>query len=311
MDSPETPRDQDPPSLLDHLRVWSQYLLPQRYLSSLMHGLTQIRARPWKDWQIRLFARFYGVDMSQTVEPDLASYPDFNSFFTRALRPEARPLPAEAHILVAPADGRLMAFGRIEDGRLLQAKGRWFSLQSLLGGDPEWANTFRDGEFATVYLSPRDYHRVHMPAAGRLIEMRYVPGRLFSVSVSMSRLVDGLFARNERLITWFETAFGPMAVILVGALFVGGIETVWADRITPPHARSPRSWRYPQDTGQAPELQRGAELGRFNMGSTVITLLPADTLSWSSELAPGRHLRMGEVLGRLGRGRVPPPPPTD
>jgi phosphatidylserine decarboxylase len=307
MDSPEAPRRQDPPALLDHLRVWPQYLLPQGHLSSLMHGLTRIRARPWKDWQIRLFARFYRVDMSQTMEPDLTSYPDFNSFFTRALRPETRPLPADAHALVSPADGQLMAFGRIEEGRLLQAKGRWFSLQALLGGDPEWANTFRDGEFATVYLSPRDYHRVHMPAAGRLIDMRYVPGRLFSVNASTSRLVDGLFARNERVITWFETAFGPMAVILIGAIFVGGIETVWAGRITPPHARAPRSWRYPQGTGQAPELQQGAELGRFNMGSTVITLLPSGTLSWPSGLAAGRHVQMGEVLGRLaGRGAPSP-----
>lgn len=294
----------EPATVLDHLRTWPQYLLPQRYLSELMFRLARIRVRPWKSWQIRWFARHYGVDMSQAAEPDLSAYPDFNSFFTRALRHDARPLPADdPDALVSPADGQLVAFGQVDGDRLLQAKGRHFSLRALLGGDDRWSETFRGGSFATVYLSPRDYHRVHMPLSGRLTQMSYVPGRLFSVNASTARLVRNLFARNERVIAFFETGFGPMAVVLVGAIFVGSIETVWAGRISPPHGGEARSWHFPADAGQpSPRLETGAELGRFNMGSTVIVLLPAGTVSWDPSLTPGREVITGEVFGRLQAG---------
>lgn len=283
--------------LSDYLRVLPQHLIPQRSLSALMFRLTRIRARPWKSLQIRWVIRHFQVDMAIAAEPDPSAYPDFNSFFTRALRPDARPLPEAPGAIVCPADGRLVAFGDIEDGRPLQAKGHEFSVLALLGGSEARAAPFRDGKFATVYLSPRDYHRVHMPIAGRLTEMVHIPGRLFSVNASTTRLVPGLFARNERLVSLFDTQLGPMAVILVGAIFVGSIETVWAGRLTPPYGHGVRTWDYPDPAHGRVELARGAEMGRFNMGSTVILLLPGDSATWLTTLERDTPVNMGAPLG--------------
>ncbi len=291
-----SPPPEESARLLDHLKVWPQYLLPQLYLSTLMHWFMRVQARPWKDWQIRLFARYYQVNMGEAAEPDLLAYRDFNSFFTRALQDGARQTPAETSTLVSPADGKLVAFGGIDDRRLFQAKGHYFDLQALLGGSAEWTEALRDGEFATIYLSPRDYHRVHQPYSGRLTQMIYVPGRLFSVNGSTARLVKGLFARNERVVTCFQTDIGPMAVILVGAIFVGSIETVWAGQISPPHGAERRVWDYASD--EQLFLERGAELGRFNMGSTVILLFPRGSIRWEDRLAMGQTVRVGQALGR-------------
>lgn len=295
---PGSGADDASPRLSDYLRVFPQYLIPQRTLSALMFRLTRIRARLWKSLQIQWFIRHFQVDMAIATKPDPSAYPDFNSFFTRTLRPDARPLPEDPADIACPADGRLVALGDIDDGHLLQAKGHEFSVLALLGGSEGRAAPFRDGKFATVYLSPRDYHRVHMPIAGRLREMLHIPGRLFSVNASTTRLVPGLFARNERLVTLFDTQLGPMAVILVGAIFVGSIETVWAGRLTPPYGHGVRTWRYPDPAHGHVELERGAEVGRFNMGSTVILLLPGDSATWQATLELGTTVNMGAPMGK-------------
>ncbi len=286
------------PGLADYLRVLPQYLLPQRTLSSLMHRVARFRLPIWKNLKIQWFVRHYGVDMSLAAEPNLQNYPHFNAFFTRQLRADARPFPADARNMGAPADGRLVAFGDVDDTRLLQAKGHDYTLEDLLGGSRERTEMFRGGSFATIYLSPRDYHRVHMPFGGRLTEMVYVPGRLFSVNASTARLVPRIFARNERVIALFDTTLGPMAVILVGAIFVGSIETVWAGRLTPPYGHAIRTWHYPPSGQDTVALQRGAEMGRFNVGSTVILLLPRGKVEWLDGLSAGQAVLTGESLCR-------------
>lgn len=282
----------------DYLKVLPQYLLPQSMLSMLMHSFMQIRFPPLKDFQIRFAVNHYRVNMDEAANPDPLSHSHFNGFFTRALKPDARPVAAGKELIASPSDGAISALGEIDDTTLLQAKGRDFSLVDLLGGDEKRAAGFHNGSFATIYLSPQDYHRVHMPLDGRLREMVYIPGRLFSVNAATTRLVPQLFARNERVVSLFDTEAGPMAVILVGAIFVGSIETVWAGRITPPYGSRIRCRDY---TGEekAVELAKGEEMGRFNMGSTVILLFPPDVMEWEREMAPARPVKMGELLGRL------------
>ena len=217
----------------EHLFVGMQYLLPHHLLSALMFRITRIRWRPLKDLVIRNVVRHYRVDMAEALQSDPAAYRSFNEFFTRTLRPGARPLAEQEDAVVCPADGALSQLGTITDGRILQAKGRDYSLLELLGGRADWAERLNGGTFATIYLSPRDYHRVHMPLEGRLREMIHVPGRLFSVNPVTTSLVPRLFGRNERVLCMFEGEVGPMAVILVGAIFVGSMETVWAGQVTP------------------------------------------------------------------------------
>lgn len=285
----------------DHLRALPQYLLPHHALSRLMLRLTRVRT-PWvKNLIIDRMRHHFRIDIRDAVQPDPYAYPSFNAFFTRALRPDARPLAGDDSTLISPVDGTVSQAGRIEVNRLLQAKGRRFTLETLLGGDTELARTFADGDFATLYLSPRDYHRIHMPLAGRLEKTLYVPGRLFSVAPYTVRSVPRLFARNERLVCLFDTPAGPMALILVGALFVACIETVWAGVVTPPHGHRIRT--EPAPDSPPVQLARGAEMGRFNMGSTVILLFPPGRIDWTAELPPGRHLRMGEALGELRGAR--------
>ncbi len=293
--------------LAARLRVYLLYCLPQHLLSVLMYSATRIRVRAVKDWQIRWVIRRYAVEMDLALEPDPAAYPHFNAFFTRALRPGARPLAEGGQNLVSPADGVVSAAGDIVDGQLFQAKGKHFSLTDLLAGNAAHAAMFADGKYATIYLSPRDYHRVHIPLDGRLQAMAYVPGRLFSVNDATTRLVPGLFARNERVITIFDTPAGPMAVLLVGAIFVGSIETVWAGRITPPYRRRVHAWRY-DIPGEEVFLKRGTEMGRFNMGSTVIVLLPKDSVAWSPELQAGRTVNAGQAMGQLVSPPAAAPP---
>lgn len=282
---------------LARLHGMLQHIAPQRLITALMHRLTRVRFRPWKSLQIRWFIRRYGVDMSEALEPEPRAYEHFNAFFTRALRAGCRPLDAEAGAILCPADGRVSEIGDIRGGRILQAKGRCYSLRALLGGDARRAAPFEDGRFATVYLAPRDYHRVHMPMDGRLREATYIPGRMFSVNFATARVVANLFARNERLVCVFDTRLGPMALVLVGAMIVAGIETVWSGPVTPPHGATMRTWRYDGEAG-AIRLAAGDEMGRFNIGSTVIVLLPAGETTWRSNLKAGSEVRVGEALGR-------------
>ena len=285
------------PSPVDYLKVLPQYVLPQRLLSALMHRFSRTRLRSVKDLQIRWFAHRFGIDLSQAAEPDPSAYPSLNAFFTRALRPGARSACSDPRSLLAPADGTVSAVGRIDGDTLVQAKGRLYSLTDLLG-DAADAEAYRGGAYLTVYLSPRDYHRVHMPAGGRLAGMCYVPGRLFSVNASTSRLVPRLFGRNERVVARFETGVGEMAVVLVGALMVGGIETVWAGAITPPHGGRGFLRAYPAQGEAAVRLARGEEMGRFNMGSTVIVLFQRERMRWHPDLAVGSRVEMGQPVGQ-------------
>jgi phosphatidylserine decarboxylase len=285
------------PSRADRLRNLPQYLLPQRLSTRVVHWATRVRATWFKNALIRAFCAGFKVDMSEAEQPDPIAYEHFNAFFTRALKPDARPLAANG--LCCPIDGSVSQVGTIADGRVFQAKGRDYSLTELLGGDQALAAPFRDGGFATLYLAPRDYHRIHMPCRGRLTHMIHVPGRLFSVSPLTTRVIPRLFARNERVVCRFETDTGPLALVLVGAINVASIETVWAGVITPPLGRRIRRQEYPAGGDGAIMLERGAELGRFNMGSTVIVLTGPTAPDWNPAIQPGATVRMGQRLGRM------------
>ena len=283
-----------PPSLLDRLSTNLLKVLPQHLLAAGMYRLMRTET-PWlKDLLIRQISRRYGIEMTEAEQPDPAAYPSFNAFFTRRLRADARPIAADQ--VVAPADGRISQIGRIDGERLLQAKGHRYELDALLGADLHQTEVFRDGLFATIYLSPKDYHRVHIPLAGTLESMVFIPGDLFSVSDATTQLVPNLFARNERVICHFDTARGPMAVILIGAIFVGSMETVWHGEV---HGRrgEPTRWVYRADQRQ--KFATGDEIGRFNMGSTVILLLPQGAAEWRADLDAGKPVRMGEAIAAL------------
>ncbi|MBU1192831.1 MAG: phosphatidylserine decarboxylase [Gammaproteobacteria bacterium] len=290
--------EQHPASLGDYLRGLPQYLLPHHALSRMVLAATRVEARWWKNLLISAFRRRFDIDMSVAQEPDALAFNSFNAFFTRALRDDARPITSTAGSIVCPVDGRVSQAGKIAGDRIFQAKGRDYSLLELLGGDADLAERFQDGEFATLYLSPRDYHRIHMPLAGRLTETVYVPGRLFSVAPHTVRSVPRVFARNERLVALFDTEAGPMAMVLVGALFVSCIETVWSGVVTPPHGYQIRRQNF-ADAPHPVQLARGAEMGRFNMGSTVILLYGKQRVDWIRELTAGQPLRMGEQIGQL------------
>lgn len=280
-----------------------QTLLPHHALSRMMHGLTRMRHLPFRDALVRSFIRIYNINLEEAQEADYTNrslYPTLNSLFTRALRDDVRPIAGAQGEICSPVDGTVSQLGKIEGERIFQAKGFDFSLQELLGGSQELAAQFQGGEFATLYLSPRDYHRIHMPLTGTLLETIHVPGRLFSVSPTCISVIPRLFARNERVIALFDTEAGPMAMILVGAIFVGSIETVWAGEITPPAGKTITVQDHRND--QPPlQLQIGEEMGRFNMGSTVILLFPQKSMQWHSALAPGATVRMGQLAGTLAR----------
>jgi phosphatidylserine decarboxylase len=275
------------------LFVWLQYLLPQHGLSRLILAATRVR-RPWfKNWLIRSFLKLYDVDMQEAAAGDPLSYGSFNEFFTRELKAGARPIAADPRDIASPVDGCVSEAGPIDRDLLLQAKGRRYRLTALLAAQP-WASRFEGGSFATIYLAPFNYHRVHMPLRGVLQETVYVPGRLFSVNGVTARHVPGLFARNERVLTLFDSDAGGFALVLVGALNVGSMATVWAGDITPAARRVVTRIPAPPTT-----LEKGAELGRFNMGSTVILLFEPNRARWHPEVRAGRVLRLGQSLGRL------------
>lgn len=282
--------------VLDRLAVLPQYLLPKRALTALAGWAAQATAQPWTRRAIGWFIRRYRVDMREAAVSDPAAYASFNDFFTRALKPGARPLAASPW--VCPVDGAVSQCGPIEGGQVFQAKGHHYSAQALLGGDAALAAQFDGGAFATLYLSPRDYHRIHMPCAGRLLRMIHVPGALFSVNPTTARGVPGLFARNERVVCVFETADGPLALVLVGATIVGSMATVWHGVVTPPRKGALREWRY--DT-QDLRLAQGEEMGRFQLGSTVIVLWPRDTARLNLDWTPARPVRLGEAMATRWR----------
>jgi phosphatidylserine decarboxylase len=275
--------------------VMLQYLLPHRALSRLVYWATRWTWRPWKDFLISRVVSAYRVDMDQAVIADPRAYPTFNAFFTRALKPGARPLAADPHALACPADGKVSQAGTITRDRIFQAKGFVFSVAELLA-DADEAKKYTNGTFITVYLSPRDYHRVHMPLAGTLRETVHVPGRLFSVAPFSVNAVPRLFARNERLVCHFDGDGGPFAVVMVGALLVSSVETVWGGLEIPPYASriTRKDWR-----GRSIRLERGAELGRFNMGSTVVVVLPAGRARWDPRLAADAEVRVGSEIGKI------------
>lgn len=282
-------------TIKETLTTLPQYLLPQHALSGLMSKLTHSENKALKNLFIRQVIKHYGVNMDEALEQNIDNYASFNDFFTRALKPEARPLTAENHAVACPADGVISQAGAISDGEIFQAKGKSFTATALLGGSAERAAPFNDGVFSTIYLSPKDYHRLHMPLTGTLREMVHIPGRLFSVNVATTNSVPGLFARNERVAAIFDTEAGPMALVLVGAIFVSSIETVWHGVVTPPTIATVRSWQY-QDN--APTLNRGEEMGRFNMGSTIIVLFGQDKVQWRPELGAGEPVKLGELMGQ-------------
>jgi len=277
-------------SFIDYLKSGSLYFLPHHAVSRVIFKLTRIKS-PFVPKAIQLFTNAFGVNLDEAINPDPKSYSTFNEFFTRALKPELRPIASSK--IVSPVDGTISQVGNIVNSSLVQAKGITYTLDRLLGGKLQNSNQYKNGQFITIYLSPRDYHRIHMPCSGKLLEQTHVPGRLFSVAKHTVNTIKGIFARNERVIATFETDYGPMAMILVGAINVAAIETVWAGLITPPKGKSITSKNFRDEDIS---LKKGEEMGRFNMGSTVILLFTEDAPKLRDGLEVDQGVVMGEVL---------------
>ncbi|QBM16241.1 phosphatidylserine decarboxylase proenzyme [Marinobacter sp. JH2] len=284
--------------MLDKLFVLSQYVTPQLTLSRLAGRLADYDRSPaLKNRVISWFIDRYGVNMSEAAESDPTAYDSFNAFFTRALKPGVRTIDQTPDVFVSPVDGAISQLGQVTaDDRVFQAKGQSFSLTELLGGDEKRAEAFREGEFSTIYLSPKDYHRIHMPVAGTLKEMVYVPGKLFSVNPVTAENVPNLFARNERVACVFDTEAGPMALVLVGAMIVGSVETTWAGVVAPKPSKV-TEWQYSGD--QAVRFEKGDEMGRFRLGSTVVLVMPKGAVNWNADQVASKAVQMGEAFGQL------------
>jgi phosphatidylserine decarboxylase len=276
----------------DRFALFIQHIAPQQAIARFSHFVANGQWGGITQWIIRDFVRRYSVNMAEAADPAITSYSSFNTFFTRALKEGARPLADAAW--VCPVDGAISQFGHIDKDQIFQAKGHHYSSTALVGGDAKLAALFDDGEFACLYLSPKDYHRIHMPCAGRLTRMIHVPGDLYSVNPVTARGVPGLFARNERVVCVFDTAHGPMVLVLVGATIVGSMATVWHGQINPPRPGHIRDWRYDD---QNITLEKGAEMGRFLLGSTVVMLWPKGALTFNPDWAPARPIRLGEAMG--------------
>lgn len=275
----------------DRLAVLPQYLMPKQALTVFAGKVASAKAGKLTTSLIRWFVGKYNVNMQEAANPDISSYASFNEFFTRPLREGARPLASSA--LLCPVDGAISQFGPIQKDQIFQAKGHSYSATALVGGDSQLASLFEDGSFATLYLSPRDYHRIHMPCDGRLTRMIYVPGVLFSVNPTTARGVPGLFARNERVVCVFESAFGPFVLTLVGATIVGSMATTWHGMVNPPRSAEVREWRYDD---QQIKLKKGEEMGRFLLGSTVVMLFPKGTAEFNQAWSPAKEISMGEAM---------------
>lgn len=280
-------------SIADKLKIFFQYVLPKHFVSVLAGKLADIQTPWFKNLFIQKFAKAYNIDMSNAIEPELTKYPCFNDFFTRAIDLSSRPIDQDTNSFCSPVDGAMSQFGEISSGKIVQAKNHHFSALELLGGDSEQAKLFENGEFCTIYLAPKDYHRIHMPCEGKLLEMIHVPGQLFSVNPLTARNVPKLFARNERVVCLFDTPFGKMALVSVGATIVGSIETVWAGNITPPTRKEVKRWQY-QDGDVT--LSKGEEMGRFKLGSTVVLLMENKNWQWDPSVALEASLKLGQKL---------------
>jgi phosphatidylserine decarboxylase len=276
----------------DRLAVMPQYLLPKRLITQFAGKVANLRGGALTHAIIRRFVAKYGVNMAEAADPRIESYPTFNEFFTRPLRDGLRPI-ADADF-VCPVDAAISQFGPIEHDQIFQAKGHSYSTRALVGGDQQLAHQFDHGHFATLYLAPKDYHRIHMPCEGRLKRMIYIPGDLFSVNPLTARHVPSLFARNERVVCVFDTAHGPFVNVLVGATIVGSVATVWHGIVNPPRTRDIREWRYDD---KDIVLAKGAEMGRFLLGSTVVMLFPKNVVTFHPDWAPTRAVRLGEAMG--------------
>ena len=278
----------------ERLFVASQYVLPKVALTAAAGHAANIKGGAFTTRFIEWFIGRYGVNMQEAANPDPASYASFNEFFSRPLKPGARPLATAD--LVSPVDGAISQLGSIQNDQIFQAKGHQYSTRALVGGDAELAAQFQNGHFATLYLSPKDYHRIHMPCDGRLRRMIYVPGELFSVNPATARGVPGLFARNERVVCVFDTPFGPMVQTLVGATIVGSMATTWHGVVNPPRSRQVREWRYDD---QNITFRQGDEMGRFLLGSTVVMLFPRGPLAFNPQWQPTGAIRMGEAMASV------------
>lgn len=277
----------------NRLAVLLQYLLPKQALTILAGKVAGARGGAWTAYLIKWFIGRYQVNMTEAMQPDIRSYATFNDFFTRALKSDARPLASAE--FTCPVDGAISQFGAIDHDQLFQAKGHTYSTTALVGGDADLAAQFADGSFATIYLSPKDYHRIHMPCDGRLTRMIYVPGDLFSVNPVTARGVPGLFARNERVVCVFDSEHGPFVLTLVGATIVGSMATVWHGLVNPPRTADVRVWQYDNEPVL---LKKGDEMGRFLLGSTVVMLFKKDTLQFNEAWTPQLPVRMGEAMGK-------------
>ncbi|AKH63003.1 MULTISPECIES: archaetidylserine decarboxylase [Photorhabdus] len=294
--------------MLDNIKIRLHHLLPKQGITNLAGWFANKKAGWLTQLAIKAFARVYKVDMNEAKVPEFSAYTTFNEFFIRPLKEDVRPVVSEEHQLALPADGIISQLGNIRTDQILQAKGHHYTLEALLAGNHQLAEIFRDGQFVTTYLSPKDYHRVHMPCDGLLKEMIYVPGDLFSVNPLTAANVPNLFARNERVICLFDTQFGPMIQILVGATIVGSIEMAWCGTVTPPREGIIKRWTYPEaGTTGAVSLKKGEEMGRFKLGSTVINLFAANQVQLAGNLSSGSATRMGELLAQA----IMPEEPTD
>lgn len=284
---------------LDKFKITMQYAMPKHFLSRMVGKLAAARLGGLTTWLIKLFIKQYKIDMSEAQYSEPSHYKTFNEFFTRPLKEGVRPLNAESDIIAHPVDGAVSQLGAIVDGQLIQAKGHDYSLQALLGGSEQDIAPFLGGEFATIYLAPKDYHRIHMPIDGTLSKMIYVPGDLFSVNPLTAQNVPNLFARNERVVAIFDTEIGPLAMVLVGATIVASIETVWAGTVTPPAGKDVFSWNYPTTGDNAITLKKGEEMGRFKLGSTVILAWGANQAEILADQQPETVTRMGTPFAKI------------
>lgn len=278
------------------LFVYLQYCLPHHLISRIVGYVAQCENTFIKKQFIQRFAEHYHVNMDEAEQPDLDTYPNFNAFFTRALSVSARPIDAHPESVISPADGVISQIGNISSGDIIQAKGMHYSALSLLGGKAIDADPFLNGNFATIYLAPKDYHRLHMPISGTLTKMIHIPGRLFSVNPTTAGSVPNLFARNERIVAIFNTAIGPMALVLVGAMIVASVETIWHGIVNPPTISKIKHWDY---SDKNIRLEKGAEMGRFRLGSTIIMLFPKNTVQWNHSVKPDQSIRMGCSTAKL------------
>ncbi|QFU24434.1 archaetidylserine decarboxylase [Shewanella eurypsychrophilus] len=285
---------------MDKVKIALQYIMPKHLLSRLVGKLAAAELGALTTAGIKWFIKQYKIDMSEAAQSDPEAYKTFNDFFTRALKPGVRPMADDHNYIVHPVDGAVSQCGPIKDGQIFQAKGHEYSSLALLGDQANDAKRFEDGDFATIYLAPKDYHRIHMPVKGTLSKMTYVPGELFSVNPLTAENVPGLFARNERVVAIFETEIGPMAMVLVGATIVASIETVWAGTVTPPTGKNVFTWEYPTEGPEALTLEKGAEMGRFKLGSTVVMLFAKDALDEFAEaVQPKAVTRLGQPFAKI------------